>query len=153
MSETVTRRRRWPWVVLAVVVLLVAGPLAWKYRPLNATERKLVGVWAVASKPEQKIRFSPSRRIGNNMHSTTSLATGVETTEFGDFEDFGSWAASSRGVRVDLDPELMPPQPWFERVQFVFLHLFGIEDDGFPITFDGEDHLVFEGDVLMRVPE
>lgn len=153
MSETVTRRRRWPWVVLAMVVLLVAGPLAWKYRPLNATERKLVGVWALVSQPEQKIRFSPSRRIGNNMHSTTSLATGVETTEFGDFQDFGSWAASSRGVRVDLDPELMPPQPWFERVQFVFLRLFGIEEDGFPITFDGEDHLVFEGDVLMRVPE
>lgn len=153
MSETVTRRRRWPWVVLAVLLLLVAGPLAWKYRPLNATERKLVGVWAVASKPEQKIRFSPSRRIGNNMHSTTSLATGVETTEFGDFQDFGTWAASSDGVRFDPDPEFMPPQPWSERVQVVFLRLFGIEDDRLPIRFDGKDHLVFEGDVLMRVPE
>lgn len=45
MSVTVKKRRRWPWIVLAVVLLLVALPVAWRLRPLSATERSLVGRW------------------------------------------------------------------------------------------------------------
>jgi hypothetical protein len=36
------RRRH---LVLLAVVLLIGAPIAWRYRPLNETERKLIGFW------------------------------------------------------------------------------------------------------------
>lgn len=45
MTETVKRRHRWAWLVLAAVLLLVGGRVAWRSRPLNAIERRLVGDW------------------------------------------------------------------------------------------------------------
>ena len=45
MSDTPKKRRRWPWMILVGVLLLVGAPIAWRFRPLNATERTLVGHW------------------------------------------------------------------------------------------------------------
>ncbi len=47
MTESVKKRRRWPWLVLASVLLMVVGgfPFTSRYRPLSHTERRLVGVW------------------------------------------------------------------------------------------------------------
>ena len=49
MIETVQKRRRWPWAVLAAVLLLIAAPIAWRSRPLNAAETALVGRWVRAA--------------------------------------------------------------------------------------------------------
>ena len=47
VSETnqTPRRRRWPWIVLAGLLIVVGTPLAWMYRPLNGSERRLAGSW------------------------------------------------------------------------------------------------------------
>lgn len=41
----VRKPRRWPWGVLVVLALSVGGPIAWRFRPLNAIEKTLVGRW------------------------------------------------------------------------------------------------------------
>lgn len=48
MTETVRKRLRWPWMALAVVLLLVGGPIAWRFRPLNKSERRLLGTFEVS---------------------------------------------------------------------------------------------------------
>lgn len=49
MTETGKRRRRWSWMVLAAVLILISGAIAWRLRPLNAAERSLVGLWVPAT--------------------------------------------------------------------------------------------------------
>ena len=44
MTETV-KRRRWPWVVLGLLLLVIGVPIAWRFRPLNSEEKRLVGRW------------------------------------------------------------------------------------------------------------
>jgi len=53
-------RRRWPWAILAVVLLLVGGPIAWRFRPLNETERRLVGTWRSKYEAEYTFRLDHS---------------------------------------------------------------------------------------------
>lgn len=44
------RRRRIGWISLTAGLVLVIGvPLGWQFRPLNAVERRLVGVWSTPS--------------------------------------------------------------------------------------------------------
>lgn len=62
MSGTRKKRRRWPWILLAAVVLFAGPPLAWRYRPLNATERGLVGTWITPQTDEIYV-FTPDRRF------------------------------------------------------------------------------------------
>ncbi len=62
MSGTIPKRRRWPWIILAAVLLFVGGPVAWQYRPLNATEKALVGVWRGGWPTITELTFSPDRR-------------------------------------------------------------------------------------------
>lgn len=58
MPEIPIRRRRWPLWLLAVVLLLIAGPIAWRWRPLNATERALLGTWRIAQPNVSGAAFS-----------------------------------------------------------------------------------------------
>lgn len=44
MNE-IAKRRRWPWVVLAALLIVGGGPIAWRLRPLNAEERSVIGIW------------------------------------------------------------------------------------------------------------
>lgn len=66
MMETVKRRRRWPWLILTVVLIAIGGPLAWRYRPLNAEEKRLVGTWSSLPPYEgaaiRTYHFADSRR-------------------------------------------------------------------------------------------
>jgi len=150
MTETGRRRRRWPWVVLAVVLLLVGGPIAWRFRPLNATERKLVGIWASASSPVQKMRFTAARGFGNNLQNTASLDSGKECPS-SHFTDFGTWTADSTEVTLDVQP--IQPGPLDERVLIWFMRAFGFARAKIPITFEDADHLSFDDEPFVRVPE
>ena len=62
MTETAKRRRRWPGIVLAAVLLPVCGSMAWRFRPLNTVERAMVGHWTfLATSAETRASFSTDR--------------------------------------------------------------------------------------------
>lgn len=153
MSETVTRRRRWPWVVLAVLLLLVAGPLAWKYRPLNATERKLVGAWAPVSEPNNRVRFMATHRVGRNSRSRVLLPTGGVEDDIRHFEEFASWTANSNELRLTLDTEFTGSVSLPFRIQFMCYRLLGLTAETTPISFEDENRLVVGRQVYVRVAE
>lgn len=47
MAETLRKRRRWPWIALVAA----CWPVAWSFDPLSSAERKLLGIWEIASVP------------------------------------------------------------------------------------------------------
>ena len=59
-------RRRWLAITLFVVTAVVVGFVAWTLRPLNATERRLVGTWRMQtsmwSMPPSRVTLAADRR-------------------------------------------------------------------------------------------
>ena len=45
MPERSNKCRHWPWVLLAIGLILAVGRVAWRWRPLTETEKSLVGTW------------------------------------------------------------------------------------------------------------
>ena len=103
MTETAKRRRRWPWIVLAGVLILIAGALAWPFRPLNPTEQQLVGRWLYGS--EVHIQFDANRRYHVPMFTTKS---GISELTF---QERGNWTASDGQVTLFYDA-LDENLPW-----------------------------------------
>lgn len=65
VSVPAKRRRWWLWGVFVAGVLVVAAPVAWRYRPLNRTERQLLGTWSVnmRGRPDHyKVEFGADRQ-------------------------------------------------------------------------------------------
>jgi hypothetical protein len=128
------RRRRWPWVVLAAVLVLVGGTIAWQNRPLNATERELVGHWRCKSR-SLTCSFAANRRFQFDDTDVNAIP----------FE--GRWSAtdSSLVLWLDIDPELPLPT----RVHSFAARLFR------PVTttvhWRGPDHSKAFGDEHFRV--
>jgi hypothetical protein len=100
MSETVNRRRRrWPWVILTVILLLVGGSVAWNLRPLNANERAMVGLWK--NGPSYRV-FTANRRYvvyepapGGSVRKIASGSWYVENDRLGccmDMRTAGRWS-------------------------------------------------------------
>lgn len=134
MTETAKKRCRWPWFVLAAVLLLVAGTLAWQFRPLNATEQKLVGAWLCKFRG-QTYRFAENRRyqfIDSELDATQE----------------GSWKAtdSSLVLRPDSDPEssLLDRANWFV-AGLLYPKTSTLE-------WRSNDHLRAFGESLIRAP-
>ena len=61
MSNPARKRRRWPWILLAAVVVVAGAMLGWRFRPLNATERTLVGRWSSVGGGRDWIEFRSDR--------------------------------------------------------------------------------------------
>lgn len=62
--EAPKKRRRWPWMVAGLILLLAVAPAAWqRYRPLSETERRLIGDWLEVSDGEDlhALHFRPDR--------------------------------------------------------------------------------------------
>lgn len=98
-GDTLKKRRRWPWVALAFVLCLVGGPLAWQLRPLNATERALVGTWDCDKRTmdEGTLTFTSNRRY---------------TQQMGRLVIPGSWRVVDGALVLRSDPVPPPTTVW-----------------------------------------
>lgn len=90
MMETAKSRRRWPWGILAVL-LLVAGSIGWRFRPMNPLEHRLVGTWR------------DTNRSGFTFHRSHTF----QTHPLG---SHGTWSASRSLLRMRTMPDL--PTSW-----------------------------------------
>lgn len=121
MTESGTKRGRWPWIALATAVLFVGGPLAYRLRPLNAAERSLVGHWAASSNIDELSAIYYSDR--------TFKMDGL----------VGSWSASNSAIstRTPMAFSETAGMPWQHRVSlYLGSRLFA---DTVEIRWDGPD--------------
>lgn len=107
MAGIARSRRRRLWLAVAVL-LPVVGAMAWQYRPLNVTERLLVGLWKAPTEDLDEpfpvpaprrhleaIRFTADRRYRHRGDFLLPLET-------------GAWRVT--GSSLYLDPD--PAGPW-----------------------------------------
>lgn len=87
-SSTAKKRHRWSWVILGSLVLLIGGPLAWKFRPLNQLELRLVGTW-------YQHQYQTSDTSNNGIW--TFFADRSYSTPM----HFGSWAIINGRLRLE----------------------------------------------------
>lgn len=81
-----SRRRRWLWGLLAVVLALAAAPVAWRYRPLGPFERPYVGDWVMRDDGPrgeigEELTLLRTRRYIRRNHSFTPPAEHSGTWE------------------------------------------------------------------------
>lgn len=147
MSEIAARRRRWPWGVISVIVLVVGVPLAWKFRPLNATERKLLGTWE--SSPKNRLSFHADRRFylsGATPGDPVSeeAKSFIPPLEFG-----GTWTASGNSLYRDGFSHL--DMPWQDRLTLFWATL--TEDAAESVIFDGPNQIRLRRVRYDRLPQ
>lgn len=136
--DTAKRRRRWPWVALAALVLLIVGPIAWRFRPLNADERALVGHWQGAGPATQVWEFDADRRWR------------IRSTETNSADTCGNWTATSTAISFTQDLSRIGLQnlPWHRRVLAQFRAKTPTPN---PIEWRGSDCFSFLGYEMKRV--
>lgn len=136
MSDSAEKRRRWRWVAVVGVVVIVLGMIAWRFRPLNTTELALVGTWrSVDGSPI--FQFDPDRRwegksIGNR----------------------GNWSANAAALTTTTDISVAEIQgiagfPWRTRVE-IFLYA-KFHRYVKTIRFEGPDRLWLDSTEFTRV--
>lgn len=154
MPSTTPKRRRWPWVILAGVLLLVGGPIVWQFRPLNATEKALVGVWRGGWPTVTELTFSPDRRyrrlIVRNQNQWPLSR--------------GAWHAADQQLSMKQTFQERPDPPAFlarleryfrgpkrSRIEFLDANWFRLtESDGYTIEFRREaSETPYTGPILI----
>lgn len=134
-AETVRKRRRWPWVLLAAVLLLVGGRIAWRYRPLSDSEKRLVGGWALWLPQDETFRFGADRRF---------FVRGTHG---------GEWSASETAFYVNSNVSFsaLDRFPVGERLTtYVRMRL---SAETYAIEWEGPDVFWWGGGKFVRVPE
>lgn len=97
MSATHRRLRWWQWLGVAVL-LIVTAQVAWRYRPLSAMERRLLGTWDIRSGAfDGFITFTADRRF-TFLFRGRSPTVGIEIPDIA-----GSWSASEPRLRYTYD--------------------------------------------------
>jgi len=150
MSETVRKRRRWPYVFIGLILLAIAVPFAWAYRPLNAAERELVGTWAKVDSPGERLNLGADR---------TYTWTGISTLTFPDappktihsLGGRGTWTASSARLilRDDTAEDELEAASLWESVLLLVLRPV-LADEGSPLRAEG-DRVWIGDDAYSRV--
>lgn len=135
VTETIPRRRRWPWVLLVVVLLLIGGPTAWRFRPMNATELALVGRWTW-SQQGNTCDFEANRRYALKRPGVV-VAT-------------GRWSASASSLRLSPDATgSLGLASWRTTLRRAQRMLF--PPPGIPLRRDGPDRFWFGESKVDRV--
>lgn len=128
MSEGTSKRRRWLIWLLVVVGILFCAPLAWRYRPMSETERRLVGTWVIGNeKDRSRIELTRGRRV---------VATG------GGAKTLGTWYASDGELFVSYD--LPFPQSWNEVTEYLMQIVsrdHGLDIGPVDVEFEGTTHV------------
>ena len=126
MSDPAMKRRRWRNALVAIVLAIVGGGVAWIFRPLTETERALIGTW---SAPWGEITFQANRRY--------RLTEGVPATGPA---SGGSWSAGSN--RLSICPDVNTPLQWNTLLFHARVFLSSAERTGTgTLTFAGPDSL------------
>jgi len=103
MHEIVKKRRRWPWVILGSLLLLIGGAIAWQFRPsfrpLNAFELSLLGTW----------RSSDQLRIADEFVFTADRRFVLVNGHVVGVEPQGRWAASPGTLTLYFDSKNRNP--------------------------------------------
>lgn len=144
MSEAVKKCQRWPWLALATVLLLVGGPLAWQFRPLNETERALIGKWRGGDPKgdwQVEVHLEANRRFRTTLRGSD---TGAAT---------GPWTAQGSTIQFKADVSFWDQKgvPWKRRLQRCFEAMFTVEVLEF--RADGPDRLTVGEYEYVRVRE
>ncbi len=113
--------------MLAAVVLLIGGPVAWSYRPLNSVERAVVGRWWDRDY-RGMIELGADRRFQANVSSAR-----LSLRE-------GSWRASGTSIDLSEDrPDLIRGSlPWTMRLRS---YLSSFSTPPTQLRLDGPDRL------------
>lgn len=140
VPKTGGTRRRWLVGVTAAFVPVVGVMLAWPFRPLNGTERQLVGTWLLLGDRPQFLRFTVDRRL--------RYAGGSQP-----FEEIGTWSAGERGleVRFHADQARIAKQGWLARLEDLSGRLQGRKPS--VLKFHGGDRALIYGHECERVAE
>jgi hypothetical protein len=103
MTETANKRRRWPWVILGSLLLLIGGAIAWQlrpgFRPLNAFEVSLLGTW----------RSSDEMRLFDEIALTADRRFVLVKGHVSGAKPNGRWAASSGTLILYLEAKSRNP--------------------------------------------
>ena len=100
MTAPVSRRRVWAYCLVAFFALAILGRFAWSYRPLNETERRLVGTWTF-------VPFDTDPADSVNCYSLNSNRRYIlRDTQSGAEILAGSWSARSGRLRQIDDEDL-----------------------------------------------
>lgn len=135
MTETAKKRRRWPWAILVVVLLLAGGRIAWRFRPLNAAELAIVGKWAVTEPSGPIAHFRPDHSV------------------FLDGREIAEWSASANSLSLKYRVSIgdYPTLKWSARLSaYIKLRLF---PQSYELTWDGADHFSLDIGEFYRVPD
>jgi hypothetical protein len=128
------RRFKRRYVVGLALLLLIAAPFVWRFRPLNDVESRLIGDWRLGG-AERTIRLTRGRR--------------GYPFENGKVEDKFRWSCRADGYRIAYDGE------WRSRLENLANRVFtgiSIVDEPIPVTFLDVDTIEVEGDTFHRIP-
>ena len=111
MLDHIRARRRWILFGTAVLLLMLGAPWAWRYRPMSARERALLGTWRLSSmSPSLCDEFTFTR---DRCFTARSVKSGWEVT--------GTWRGSANEVLM-FTP--YPPLPIGWAVAEVYVRRF-----------------------------
>jgi hypothetical protein len=150
---------RWfQWAVMFIVVV-TAGAVAYWWRPLNSTERMLVGGWEPVTSYKKSrfdlgndaVWFGENRRFAVTRPQVRRLPTGVEVTTQNVIQQ-GRWEASSTSLGETFDvPGTSPWGAYRQRPILLFYRLIGRTRTRYPLRFEGPDRVWVNDVEFQRV--
>jgi hypothetical protein len=126
------RRRHF---VLLAVVLMIGAPIAWRYRPLNEFERKMVGHWETRRDMSAPLLFTADRRFSAGWIDR-GLAVG------------GQWRMDAE--RLALKPDPTPRHNGFAGFKQRINHMFLTQPKYFDVRFVGEQSAFINGETYSK---